>query len=77
MIHLGIGNKNLFDVDFNFFGHLLPRTWIKSLWQFAHKYQITMPTYEYNLASRRENDKFLMEEFQWAGFGPKQLLKLN
>ena len=77
VIHLGIGNRNLFDVDLKIFGHLLPRTWIKSLWQFAHKYQLTMPTYEYTLAPRRENVKFLMEEFHQAGFGLKQLVKLN
>ena len=77
MIHIGIGNCSLFDIDYDLFGHLLPRTWISSLWQFAHEYQLQLPSYEHIIKVRRDNDKFLMEEFQRAGFSKKQLIKLN
>ena len=71
LIHIGIGNCSLFDINYDHFGHLLPRTWIRSLWQFVHEYQIKLPSYEHILTERRDNDKFLMEEFQRAGFSKK------
>ena len=77
MIHIGIGNCSLFDINYDHFGHLLLRTWIRSLWQFVHEYKIRMPSYEHSINERRDNDKFLMKEFQKAGFSKKQLIKLN
>ena len=63
LIHIGIGNCSLFNIDYDLFGHLLPRTWIRSLWQFVHEYRIKLPSYEDIITARRDNDKFLMEEF--------------
>ena len=77
MIHVGIGNANIFDVDFSSFGHLLPRTWIKSLWQFVHEYGIKMPPYEHIIKHKREHDIFLMEAFHQAGFNKRELTRLN
>ena len=36
-----------------------------------------MPSYEHSIIERRDNNKFLMKEFQKAGFSKKQLIKLN
>ena len=77
MIHVGIGEKSLFDINYNDFGHLLPRTWIKSLWEFVHIYKVKMPTYDFLLKQRRDGDLFLMESFHQTGFSKKQLIKLN
>ena len=77
MIHVGIGDKNLFEIPFKPFGYLLPRTWIKSLWEFVDEYSITMPTYKNILKTKRDNDKFIMEAFHNANYSKKELLKLN
>ena len=76
-IHVGIGDTNLFDLDYHAFGCLLPRTWIRSLWQFVHEYKIEMPHYEYSIKQKRDYDQFLMHTFYNAGYQNKQLIRLN
>ena len=76
-IHVGIEENSLFDISFNDFGHLLPHTWIRSLWEFVDEYKITMPKWDYTLRKKRDGDIFLMDAFQRAGFTKRQLLPLN
>ena len=77
MIHVGIGASTIFDIDYSKFGHLLPQTWIKSLWEFVDTYSIQMPAYNHKLQLKREHDQFLMEAFHNANYSPKQLVRLN
>ena len=77
IIHVGIGDINFFDIDYNAYGQLLPRTWIRSLWQFVHEYKIHLPEYEYKIKKKRDGDKFLMQAFHQAGYSKKKLLQLN
>ena len=77
IIHVGIGEKSLFDIEFKSFGHLLPRTWIRSLWEFIEEYKINLPTYDFILKKKREGDIFLMEAFHLTGFNKHQLQQLN
>ena len=71
-IHVGIG-RNLFSLDFKLFGHLLPQSWIKSLWQFASEYNIHIPAQEEHLELRREGDSLLTEMFAHSDTGTPAL----
>ena len=77
IIHVGIGGKSLFDLDYTTYGHLLPRTWIRSLWEFVDEYKIHLPEYNFTLKKKRDGDIFLMEAFHRAGFSKRQLQALN
>ena len=56
-MEIGIG-RNLFDLDYDTFGEILPDKWIKSLWQSNHEYQISIPSVSLLLDLHRENDVF-------------------
>ena len=59
-IHIGHG-ENLFTLDYNRLGQLLPKTWITNVWQFCHQQHIQfLDDVTPNLFPRRENDKFIM-----------------
>ena len=77
LIHVGIGNKSLFKIDFDNFGCLLPRTWFKSLWKFTHLYDIKNPATEYTLQLQKAQDQFLMEAFYTQGYRKTKLKRLN
>lgn len=77
LIYLGLGTKSLFDIDYDKYSHLLPNSWIKSLWEFTSLHNIQIPALEYSLLPKRENDIFLMKAFADAGFNKAELLKLN
>ena len=49
LIHLGIGDRNLFKSDYNFFKVLLPPSWIKSLWEFTSINEIEVPGFGIDL----------------------------
>ena len=76
-MEVGIG-RNLFQLDYNKFEMLLSNSWIKSLWIFSSKYSITTVdrTTTYPNISR-ENDVFLMGQFQAQGYISKKLQILN
>ena len=75
-IEVGVG-RNIFDLDYDTYGHLLPPTWIKSLWEFASLYNIKLPNVNNQLDLHWENDVFLIEQFAEAHYSPNDLLKLN
>ena len=76
MIHIGIG-CNIFLLDYELYGDLLPHTWVKNVWAFASKYDITLPSTTSVLDLHRQGDVFLMEEFANSGFSMTDLKKLN
>ena len=73
---MGIG-PNLLSLAFKLFGHLLPQSWIKSLWQFASEYNIHIPAQEEHLELRREGDSFLTEKFAHSDIGTPALRSIN
>ena len=75
-MHVGIV-RNMFSVDYDLYSNLLPRSWIKNIWNFAHEYRTSLPTSPTQLDLHREGDLFLMEQFTRSGFTPIQLKKLN
>ena len=75
-MEIGVG-RNLFDLDFKTYGHILPPMWIKSLWQFVQEYSIHLLV-DYELMDlHRDHDVFLMEAFQLRNFKKEDLVKLN
>lgn len=75
-MEIGI-ERNLFNLDYDTFGKLLPNIWLKKLWQFTSKYQVLIPSVSSMLELRRENNVFLMEMFESNGFTSSDLIKLN
>ena len=77
ILEVGIG-RNLFQLDFDKFGHLLTKSWIKSIWEFAQDHNIEIIDRSTSFPSlQRENDVFLMEVFQHEGFTTTELHKIN
>ena len=50
LIHIGIGEAGLFNLDYKLYGSLLPRIWIKSLWEFTQTNKISVPKSKVDLA---------------------------
>ena len=42
-MHVGIGRK-IVSLDYDLYVSLIPRSWINNIWNFAHKYVISLPT---------------------------------
>ena len=75
-IHVGIWRKDI-SLDYDLYGNIIPRSWIKNIWNFAHEYEISLPNSPTQIDIHREGDLFLMEQFSHRGFTPRQLEKLN
>ena len=61
-IHIGI-DQNLFSLDYEKYKHLLPKSFIKTAWEFASLYNIQLSTNIPSLSQHREGDQFLMQAF--------------
>ena len=61
-IEIGVG-RNLFDLDYSLYHHLLTDCWIKTIWEFTfdNKIRIVDDVTE-DMKLQRENDVYLMEE---------------
>ena len=77
LLHVGIGGKELLGLNYYKWQCLLPKVWIKSLWEFVHKCEITFPCGSCDLKLTRLGDKFLMQWFSDFGESKRQLLRLN
>lgn len=76
-IHVGV-EGNFFQLDFKRYGNLLPRSFVKTAWEFARKYHIDLPNTDPNLIPHREQDQFLMEAFAaQPSITNSQLTELN
>ena len=65
------------DHDFDTYEALLTDSWIKTVWQFAHRFRLAIHDSEAKLRLSRSNDRFLMEEFATAGYRAQELSQLN
>ena len=58
-IHLGQA-ENIFNLDFKRYGKLLPRSFIKTLWEYCWENKISILTPTNKLEHHREGDQFIM-----------------
>ncbi len=65
------------DHNFDTYEALLTDSWIKTVWQFAHRFRLAIHDSEAKLRLHRSNDRFLMEEFATAGYRAQELSQLN
>ena len=60
-IELGIG-RNIFDLNYDLYNHMLTDCWIKHIWKFAHQNKIIIEDeITKDMPLLRENDVYLME----------------
>jgi len=73
-----IGSRDIiFNMNYLKYGHLIPSSWIKSLWKFLHDQNLTIRGWRTNLVPQRENDLSIMEEFVNKGVCKESLTILN
>ncbi len=75
-IELGLSGQ-LTQQDYQIFGHLATKSWLKHLWQFCTLSNIQLTTTTPQLELAREHDAFLMEKFAAYGYRKRQLFDLN
>jgi hypothetical protein len=77
-MRLEVGLSGWFtDHDFDIYKTLLTDSWIKTVWQFAHRFKLDIHDSEAQLGLHRPNDRYLMEEFTRAGYRGQELFQLN
>ena len=76
-IEIGIG-RNLFELNYDLYSHLLTDCWIKNIWKYSHEHNIVIKeNTTIKPFLRRENDLFLMELFTDHGFTKTELQHIN
>jgi hypothetical protein len=75
-IELGLPG-NLLRQDYDTFGHLLTKSWLKHLWEFCSDSNIQIETSTPKLTISRLHDEFLMPKFAAYGYRDEQLYHLN
>ena len=69
--------RNISSLDYELYGDLLHRSWIKNLWNFSHGYGIYLPTSPTQIDLHIEGYLFPMKQLSHSGFMLRQLKKLN
>ena len=67
----------LFTNSFDFYSHLLTKTWIKGVWNEIWENKLTVKEKTTSLFLKRDNDVFLNETFLSKGYSKKKLHILN
>ena len=75
-IHVGLV-RNIFSLDYDLYGDLFPRSWIKNICNFAHDYRISIPTSSTQIDLHRKGYLFIMEKFFHSGFMSIKLGNMN
>ena len=70
-------SNNIFSLDYNKYGHLLPRCWIQSLWRFCWEFSISLPNPINHIQMERENDDWIMKSIIEHGFSKTDTKKAN
>ena len=70
--------EDILTTDYSIWGLLATPSWIKDLWEFAHRYKIRLQA-PYRILPKyiRIGDKGLMEEFYRIGYRETNLVRLN
>jgi len=73
-----IGVKDIiFNANFIKYGHLLPQTWIKSVWKFIFEQKLNIRGWKTTIPPSRDHDPTIMEVFIQKGVGKTSLQVLN
>ena len=76
-LEIGIG-RNLFQLEYKLYGHLLTDCWLKCIWKFAQQNDIIIIDRHTKYPTpQHEHDVFLMEIFIHEGYSKAQLKKIN
>ena len=76
-VEVGVG-RNIFELDFNLFGHLCTEGIVKHIWKFSFDNGITIKdNVTPNLQLQRDNDVFLMEQIVYEDFTDTELQHIN
>jgi len=67
----------IFNLNYSQYGHMLPQTWIKSIWKFLYDQKLTVRGWRAQLTPQREHDPTIMEVFIQKGVGKSSLATLN
>jgi len=67
----------IFNTNFIKYGHLLPQTWIKSVWKFIFEQKLHINGWKTKILPHREHDPTIMEVFIQKGVGKDSLQVLN
>ena len=67
----------LFTNSFDFYGHLLTKTWIKGVWNEIWENKLTVKEKTMSLFLKQDNYVFLNETFLSKGYSKKKLHILN
>jgi len=73
-----LGLTNLFlNYPYSTYGHLVPHTWITSLWEFLSKYELRIQGWKQSLKCTRDHDISILESFSKKGYSDNDLQQLN
>jgi hypothetical protein len=75
-LQLGMPHNPLL-LDYTVWGHLAPLSWVKTLRQTLHYFDIHLHMAYPNIASPRERDQVIMEIFLSANLGPESIRSLG
>ena len=76
-VEAGLEGK-IFQYNYKEYGaNYVTKTWIRSLWEFVSKHEITLSTNMKVTEKQREGDIYLMNAFYKTGYKGKQLALLN
>lgn len=77
-IQVQLGLTKLFlNYPYTTYGHLLPHTWMTSLWEFISKYKLHIHGWKQEFKPLRENDISIIESFAKKGYSANDLQELN
>jgi len=67
----------IFNLNYPHYEHMLPQTWLKSMWKFLHDQKLQVRGWQAKLLPQREYDPTIMEVFIQKGVGKSTLTVLN
>jgi len=77
-IQVELGLTHLFlNYSHKTYGHLIPRTWMTSLWEFISEYKLRIQGWKHDFLPTRDNDISIIESFTKKGFSNDDLRQLN
>ncbi len=76
MIELGNSLQPL-QADYSAYQRRITHSWLKTLWEKAHKFCMQIVTAPLKLLFPRENNTWIMDRFKTAGYSGNILLRLN
>jgi len=77
-IQVALGLNDLFfNYSYTTYGHLVPQSWMTSLWEFVSTYNLRIEGWSSTIKKQRKHDRCLMESFVGKGYSNDDLHQLN